>query len=137
MGVKDPVGCSWHLWYIINTSTSSNVVVVLEAAAVFMLAFNILFSYCWHSTSRGTNSFANFDFIRAFRLVCFFLNEDVLNYFILNDVYTGCFFNGVRSSIEPLAFISYSISIIDPSFSSVDEVQSNEVSIIIVSFRRV
>ena len=47
------------------------------------------------------------------------------------------FFYGVRSLIEPPAFVSYPILFIDPSFSLGGEVQSNEVSIIIVSSRRV
>ena len=49
----------------------------------------------------------------------------------------GVFFYCVRSLIESPAFISYPILFIDPSFSPGDRAQSNEVSIIIVSFRRV
>ena len=49
----------------------------------------------------------------------------------------GVFFYGVRSSIEPPAFISYPILFIDPSFSSGDEPKSNEVSIIIALSRGV
>ena len=46
---------------------------------------------------------------------------------------TGCFFYCVKSLIESPAFISHPILFIDPSFSSGDETQSNEVSIVIVS----
>ena len=52
-------------------------------------------------------------------------------------VYMQGVFYCVRSLIELPAFISYPILVINPSFSSGDEAQSNEVSIIIVSFRRV
>ena len=46
------------------------------------------------------------------------------------------FFYGVRSLIESTALISCSILFIDPSFSSGDEAQLNQVLIIIVSSPR-
>ena len=54
---------------------------------------------------------------------------------IFSNVYcTGCFFNLRPSLIWSPAFISQPILFIDPSFSSGDDTQSNEISIIIVSF---